>query len=80
MRRVTYSDTAEITCTENNQSLTGEILDFKPEQSLSVSINRQAKVILKYNTRNKNYIGKVGTMEFVSDGPKEIVTIQGKRG
>jgi hypothetical protein len=75
-----YEDTVEVKNVENGKSITAEILDFKPENSLSVSIYRQIKLVLRYNQIKKQYFGKTGAMEFVSDGPARTAITQGRRG
>lgn len=67
-----YDDICKILCLDTNISTTGEILDFKPEKKLIVSINRTIRMDLEYNTRKKKYIGKAAGMEFVTDGPKQL--------
>ena len=47
-------------------------MDFKPQRSLTVSINRSIKVILQYKETNKIYVGNMAGMEFTSAGPNEI--------
>lgn len=78
-QRITYKDTAEITNVDSGKKLTGEILDFKPAYMLVVSIERQVKVTLRYNTGKKLYVGNVGSLEFTSPGPKERITYQGRK-
>jgi hypothetical protein len=73
-----YEEKVELTCSENGTTLPAEILDFKPAYMLVVSVNRQVKVYLKYNTSSKCYVGNVGSLEFRSSGPKEIVKIKGR--
>lgn len=75
-----YADTVEIISLDSNQKVEAEVLSFKLESSLSVSVNRQIKLILKYNKNNRQYVGRSANMTFVSNGPKKIVTAQGKRG
>lgn len=77
--QVSYKDTAEITDANTGKTLVGEILDFKPAYMLAVSIERQVKVILRYNTEKKLYTGNVGSLVFTSPGPKERVTYQGRK-
>lgn len=78
--RTEYSDQVKLTCTENNQILEAEILDFKPAYMLTCSINRQVKVYMRYNNANKNYVGNVGSLEFETNGPTEYTVKQGMRG
>jgi len=70
-----YNDTAELTCIENGKTLIGEVMDYTPAYMLVVSVDRSVKVTLRYNTGVKKYIGKVGSLEFESTGPKETVGI-----
>lgn len=65
----TYKDTVELTCLENNKVIMAEVLDFKPAYMLTVSIDRKVRLVLRYNTGNKKYMGKVGTLEFSTDAP-----------
>ena len=78
--KYSYSDTVEVKNIDNGHTVNAEILDYKPANSLSVSINRQIKLILKYDKNKKQYLGRAANMEFVSAGPEKIVTAQGRRG
>jgi predicted RNA-binding protein with RPS1 domain len=78
--RYSYADTVEVKSIDSGQTVSAEILDFKPENSLSVSINRQIKLVLKYDKNKKHYLGRAANMEFVSAGPEKIITAQGRRG
>lgn len=77
--KVSYKDIAELICTENGKKLTAEVLDFKPAYSLSVSVDRQVRVNLRYNMEKKMYMGNVGSLEFSSFGPKENIAIKGRK-
>jgi hypothetical protein len=76
--RSEFNDTVVLKCTENNQTLEAEVLDFTPAYMLTCSVNRQVKVYLRYNKADKNYVGNVGTLEFTSQGPKETKIKQGR--
>jgi hypothetical protein len=78
--RTEYKDVATLTCLENNQTIQGEVLDFKPAYMLTVSIERKVRVVLRYNTGKKLYLGRVGGLEFSSQGPGLTVTKEGTRG
>jgi hypothetical protein len=78
--RSSYADKLVLTCIENGKTMDAEILDFTPAYMLTCSVNRQVKVYLRYNNTSKNYVGKVGSLEFTTTGPKETITTQGKRG
>lgn len=76
--RTEYADIVKLTCIENNQTLEAEILDYRPAYSLTVSVNRQVKVYLKYNNMSKKYTGNVGRLEFETAGPTETTFKQGR--
>jgi|TARA_B110000503_G_scaffold130324_1_gene203583 hypothetical protein len=76
---MSYSDTCEIVNTNNNAVVVAEILDFKPGFVLTVSINRSIKVILKYDSLIKTYVGNMAGMEMISSGPTEQVKFTGRK-
>lgn len=78
--RTQYQDTVKLTCLENDKTLTGEILDYKPGYMLAASVDRRVRVTLRYNVEKKLYIGRVGALEFVSKGPEKTVIAEGRRG
>lgn len=65
------SDTCIVTCLENSNKVTAEILEFRDKVKLVVALNRAIKLTLNWNGRK--YLGKSSGLEFVSDGP-EITT------
>lgn len=73
-----YEDTIKLTCLENNNTVEAEVLDYKPAYMLTCSVNRQVKVYMRYNNADKNYVGRVGSLEFVSNGPNEIKKLKGR--
>lgn len=76
--RTEYADTVKLNCTENNQTIDAEILDYRPAYSLTVSVNRQVKVYLRYNNGTKKYAGNVGSLEFETEGPTETLIKEGR--
>jgi hypothetical protein len=78
--RTEYKDTVILTCLENNKTVKGEVLDFKPAYMITVSIDRKVRVVMRYNTDKKLYLGKVGSLEFSSTGPSKTEITQGRRG
>lgn len=76
--RTEYADVVVLSCTENNQTIDAEILDYRPAYSLTVSVNRQVKVYLRYNNASKKYTGKVGSLEFETVGPTETHIKEGR--
>ena len=76
--RTVYGDTVTLECTENGKTITAEVMDYKPAYMLTCSVDRKVKVYLRYNSANKNYVGSVGALEFVTKGPSETNFKQGR--
>jgi hypothetical protein len=68
-RRTQFEDTCEITGVRNNISTTGEILDFRDKQYIIATLQRSAKVTLRWDARVGLYVGALGGVEFQSAGP-----------
>ena len=73
-----YQDVCKLKNTNNGVEVTAEILDFKPQRSLTVTLNRAVKVSLNYLERTKIYVGTMAGVEFTSTGPNEVVTYKGR--
>jgi len=69
-RHTDYDDHCEVYNFDSGKTVTADVLNFQPERSLTVSINKSIKVILKYQQRGHKYIGSAAGFEFWSDGPK----------
>lgn len=69
-RETRFEDTCEITGIKNEISVLGEILKFREKVLIIATINRSAKVTLRWNDRANLYIGSMGGVEFQSQGPK----------
>lgn len=69
MRKTVYEDTCEIQCIDNGNTVVADVLEFYPEEYLSVSVNRASKITLEYNRRQNLYIGTMANLEFSSPGP-----------
>jgi hypothetical protein len=54
-------------------------MDFRPNHSLTVSVQRSIKLILKYEARVNTYVGKMSGLEFTTAGPKETIKYTGRR-
>jgi hypothetical protein len=67
---IRYDETCKVTCVDNNETVTADILDFKPQQLLSVSLNKTIKMVLKYALKSDEYQGDLYGRTFVSKGPK----------
>lgn len=74
-----WDDTADVVCTDTDILAEGEVHQFKPGEFLSVVLNRAVKLDLRFNPRNKLYIGNKGGLEFTSRGPKEIRSYETSR-
>lgn len=67
---IRYDDTVKVTCVDNNQTVDGEVLEFKPQLLLTVSLDRKIKLTLKFVTKSDEYQGELYGRTFVSKGPK----------
>jgi len=65
-----FEDTCEITGIKNDISVVGEILTFREKDIIVATIERSAKVTLRWNDRVALYVGSLGGVEFQSPGPK----------
>jgi len=74
-----YNDMCDITCTNNNNTITAEVLEYKPRKMLTASVNRQIKVLLRYNDATKDYRGSAAGMQFESAGPDQITKTRNTR-
>jgi hypothetical protein len=61
------SDTCEIICEDNGRKTVADILSYREGQYLSVSLEKQLKLDLKWT--GKIFEGRMGKMGFTSDGP-----------
>lgn len=68
--RTRFEDTCEITGVKNDISVVGEILTFREKDIIIATIERSAKVTLRWNDRVGLYVGSLGGVEFQSSGPK----------
>jgi len=67
---IKYDDNVQVTCVDNNQTVTAEILEFKPQMILTISLDRKIKLVLKYVTKSDEYHGELYGRTFISKGPK----------
>ncbi len=65
-----FEDTCEITGMKNDISVLGEILTFREKDVIVATIERSAKVTLRWNEYAQLYVGSLGGVEFRSPGPK----------
>jgi hypothetical protein len=69
-RETRFEDTCEITGVKNDISVVGEILTFREKDIIIATINRSARVTMRWNDRVNVYVGSLGGVEFRSPGPK----------
>ena len=69
-RETRFEDTCTITGVRNEISVVGEILDFREKRMIIATIERSAKVTLRWDDRVELYVGSLGGVEFQSTGPK----------
>lgn len=75
---IKYEETAQITCVDNGQVVKADVLDFKPQNILSVSLEKSIKLVLKYNPKTDEYQGDLYGRTFVTKGPKGTYFKQGR--
>ena len=76
---IRYEDTAKVLCVDNGQTVSADVLEFKPQVLLSISLQKSIKLVLKYNTKVDEYQGELYGRTFTSKGPKGR-HITGSRG
>ena len=64
-----YTTECQIECIDNGKVMEGEVDVFKKGKYLSVYVNT-VKVNLQYSVLQDKYIGSMGELEFISQGPK----------
>jgi len=77
---IRYDETAQVKCVDNGQTVTADVLEFKPQVLLSISLNKSIKVVLKYSINSDEYQGDLYGRTFVSKGPKGTHYSTGRSG
>jgi hypothetical protein len=67
---IRYEENCKVTCVDNNETVNADILEFKPQLLLSVSLNKSIKMVLKYAAKSDEYQGELYGRTFISKGPK----------
>lgn len=67
---IKYDDVAMVTCVDNGQTVKAEILEFKPQVMLSISLEKSIKLVLKYAIKSDEYQAELYGRTFISKGPK----------
>ena len=68
--RTQFADTCEISSVKTGVTVTGEILNFNEKDIIIATINRSAKVTLRWKEHANLYVGSLGGVEFSSPGPE----------
>jgi hypothetical protein len=69
MANTVYEDVCVLHCTDNDKDLTVDVLDFRPQHFLKVSIEKSFALNLAYNKQHDIYVGSLGGREFTTKGP-----------
>lgn len=64
-----FDDVCVVTCISSGLSEKGEILTFREEEFISLTIRRAVKMRLNWNPKASVYIGTAAGLEFQSEGP-----------
>jgi hypothetical protein len=67
---IRYEEICQVKCVDNGEVVTADILEFKPQVLLSISLNKAIKMVLKYVAKSDEYQGDMYGRTFVSKGPK----------
>lgn len=70
-------DECVVTCTDNGNKATAQVLDFKPQQKLTVVLNKAIKMTMNWSGRE--YVANMQGLEFTTAGPKVTKSWDGKR-
>lgn len=76
---IRYDETTKVLCVDNGQTVDADVLEFKPQVLLSISLQKSLKLVLKYNAKVDEYQGELYGRTFTSKGPKGR-HIAGSRG
>jgi len=71
-----HAEKCLVICENNGKEVEAEILEFKEESKLIVSLDRSVKLNLSWN--GNIYEGRGFGMSFISKGPKTITTKEGR--
>lgn len=78
MIKTKYADIVMLHNTDKGQDVEAEVLEFRPNHFLTVSVQRQIKIKMQYIAGKNIYIGSMAGFEFTTKGPEETVTYQGR--
>jgi len=70
-----YEDKVKVTCVDKDQIVEAEVMQFKDKEFCNAVIAGN-KINMRWNGRL--YVGNAIGLEFVTDGPQEIVVKSGR--
>lgn len=65
---VNYEDTCELYCIDTDKTAVAEVMDFMPENRLTVAIAGN-KIKLQWSEAHEVYKGKMAGLDFTTSGP-----------
>lgn len=71
-----FEEVCKVTCEDNDRIVDADVLDFREEKMLIVSLNKSIKLTMPWN--GKIYEGKLAGKSFVSTGPKGYTYKEGR--
>ena len=60
-------DTCEVLCEDNGRKMVADLLSFRENDHLAVSLEKQLKLEMRWT--GNIYEGRIGSKTFTSDGP-----------
>ena len=72
-----YDNTCDLYCTDNEKTVSVEVVNFRPKDGLTVVL-AESKLVMKYKKNTDVYVGNLMGREFTSKGPKFYETKQGR--
>jgi hypothetical protein len=69
---MSFAQTCIVTCTDNDRVIDAEVIEFRQASHLTISLEREIKLVLKYDAHRNHYYGHMSGLELVSDGPTEL--------
>ena len=70
------ADTCQVSCVDNGNKVTADVLEFKDKVRLVVSLNRTLKMIMPWN--GQVFEGKMSGLTFTSTGPTVKTVYNGR--
>lgn len=76
MKIVRHGNTCILKQASSSKQVEAEVFEFKDHDKLTVVVNKNIKVFLKWN--GKLYEGKMAGLDFVSSGPDTTTSTTGR--